>query len=107
MAHYNKKLGVYLPDETKEKITDENVLESIENPIILTPEPTIDEIFEFTPEAKVILIAEKEAQIKDLMGGPYRHELDEDEVDWWICNLCEKAYNSETVQKRHQTLKHK
>jgi len=132
MAYYDKKLGVWLPkisDVITPTIEIENPKE-IEEKIKNTPtsetivsEPTIDEIFdatteivykpevllvpdELTPEEKTILIAEKEAQIKAL-EEPYRYEVDEDDVEWWICNLCEKAYNSETVQKRHQTLKHK
>ena len=93
MAHYDKKLGVWLP-VISDVITPVEVFKDILEEIPLTEE-----------EKNAISKAEPIAEIKSL--EPYHHELDEDEIDWWICNTCKKAYNSETVQKRHQTLKHK
>ena len=138
MAHYDKKLGVYLPEKPttpieiekpKKKIEipdpiEEKLFEKTKLPEIYE-EPTLEPIVEIETitieepiplsEEEMVAIRKAEliAEIKALEGKeveslpPYRHEVDEDEVDWWICNTCEKAYNSETVQKRHQTLKHK
>ena len=89
MTHYDKNLGVYLPDSDHEATI-------IGNSKLFTDIP-------LTPEEEKAILAEK--QKEDI--PPYRFELDEDEIDWWICNRCSKAYNSESVQKRHQTLKHK
>lgn len=132
MAYYDKKLGVYLPEkpikpiqlEKPKKINKlipppmdpviaELIKEEIEQiptkeAVIVPPEPLNPPVL--TPEEKkAIRIQEIREELAKIDGkdSSYHYEVDEDEVEWWICNICGKAYNSETVQKRHQTLKHK
>jgi len=132
MAYYDKKLGVWLPKNAKEEkpiILEKPKKKILKPPIQAPPEvvytppepPKMEKsqllkdiveiqkeepIIELTPEEKIAIRRQAlEAKIAEL--EPYHHEVDEDGIDWWICNICKKAYNSETVQKRHQTLKHK
>jgi len=81
MAYYNKKLGVYLP--TKAEIILTKPPKKAPTP---APEPVAPPIVEVLP---------------------YFHEVDELGIDWWICSICNTGYNSESIQKRHQTIKHK
>ena len=90
MAHYDKNLGVYLPGDTKEEELEKKLFEK----------PDLPKIYEEPSKEPIV-------EITKTISNPYHYELDEDEIPWWICNTCGKAYNSETVQKRHQTLKHK
>jgi len=80
MTYFNKKLGVYLP--TKQEI----ILQKPPKPEPI-PEPIKEEPIIETP--------------------PYFHKVDELGIDWWICSICNTGYNSESIQKRHQTIKHK
>ena len=120
MTYYDKKLGVYLPEKPKipikiekpkkkKKVIPEPPIQAPPEVVYVAPPPKEETILippELTlEEKKAIRRQALEAQIAEL--EPYHYEVDEDGVDWWICNTCKKAYNSETVQKRHQTLKHK
>ncbi len=101
---------VYTPPEPpKEEVMEKEMEKSQllkEIVEIQKEEPIIEVPIELTPEEKIAIRRQAlEAKIAEL--EPYHHEVDEDEIDWWVCNTCKKAYNSETVQKRHQTLKHK
>lgn len=80
MPYYNKKLGVYLP-------TTKAVILEKPKPVAIIPPPT--------------------PIIETVVELPYFHEVDELGIDWWICRLCNTGYNLESVQKRHQTMKHK
>jgi len=97
---------VYVPPEPpKEEVMEEEIEKTqlLKDIVEIQKE---DPIIELTPEEKIAIRRQTlKAKIAEL--EPYYHEVDEDGIDWWICNICKKAYNSETVQKRHQTLKHK
>ena len=80
MAYYNQKLGVWLPTHE-------------EKPIILDKPPK--------PPAPIVI----EPPIVETK--PYFHEVDENGIDWWICKECNLGYNTESIAKRHQTIKHK
>ena len=80
MAYYHKKFGVWLPKEAEAPVI-------LAKPTKLIPPPV-----ELPPEEPEL---------------PYFHETDELGIDWWICSICNTGYNSESIQKRHQTMKHK